>query len=106
SCGLRISELLNLEVSHIDFDRLQVRVVNAKGRKDRMVNLAKSMVPLLRNYLTTYNPAKYLLNGQNDVKYSDVSVRSVIKRARHEAGISKKVTPHTLRHSYATHMMD
>lgn len=106
ACGLRIGELLNLKVSHIDFDRMQLRVVNGKGRKDRMVNMAASMLPLLRNYLTTYQPAEYLLNGQSDVKYSPESVRSVIKRARHEAGISKTVTPHTLRHSYATHMMD
>lgn len=106
SCGLRVSELIHLKVDDVDFDRKQVRVRLGKGKKDRTVNLAEHMIPLLHNYLGTYKPAQYVFNGQNGVLYSANSLRMVVKRAAYDAGIKKQVTPHTLRHSYATHMLD
>lgn len=106
SAGLRISELINLELSHIDIDRRQIIVKNAKGRKDRNVILAKSMIPLIKNYLNTYTPKLYFAEGQKGLKYSAESIRSFLKRSCKSAQISKKVTPHTLRHSYATHLLE
>ena len=106
SAGLRISELINLELSHIDIDRRQILIKNSKGRKDRNTILAKSMIPLIKNYLGTYNPRIYFTEGNNSSKYSAESVRSFLKRSCKAAGISKKVTPHTLRHSYATHLLE
>jgi site-specific recombinase XerD len=106
SCGLRVGELIHLKVDEVDFDRKQVRVRLGKGNKDRTVNLAEHMIPLLHNYLGTYKPAQYLFNGQSGVLYSANSLRMIVKRAAHDAGIKKQVTPHTLRHSYATHMLD
>ncbi len=106
STGFRISELINLELSHIDIDRRQVIVKNAKGRKDRNVILAKSMIPLIKNYLNTYTPQFYFAEGQKGLKYSAESIRSFLKRSCKHAQISKKVTPHTLRHSYATHLLE
>ncbi|MBT8282332.1 MAG: site-specific integrase, partial [Muriicola sp.] len=106
SAGMRISELLSLRKADIDLDRRQIRIVKGKGRKDRYVILAESVVPLLNNYLLTYNPGDLLIEGAKGGPYSAGSVRSFLKRACKRAGIKKHVTPHTLRHSYATHLME
>ncbi len=106
SSGLRISELLNLEIRHLDLERKQLHVVQGKGRKDRYVVLAESLVPLLLNYLNSYRPKRLLLEGDGGGRYSGSSVRSFLKRSCRRAGIRKAVTPHTLRHSYATHLIE
>lgn len=106
SAGLRISELLNLRLQDIDIDRNQLLVVNGKGRKDRTVVLAKSFVPLLLNYLNSYAPRFYFIEGKQGFQYSASSVRAFIKRSTKAANIKKRVTPHTLRHSFATHLLE
>lgn len=106
SCGLRISELLKLELSDIDFDRRQVKIRQSKGRKDRYVVLAESILPLLKNYLISFNPIKYFIEGKPGINYSAESVRQFLKRSGQKAGIKKRVNPHMLRHSYATHLME
>lgn len=106
SCGLRISELLNLKLTHIDIDRRQLIVKNAKGRKDRYVTLAESFLPILANYIVTFEPKEYFVEGTNRKKYSAESVRAFLKRNSKIAKITKDVTPHTLRHSYATHLLE
>ncbi len=104
--GLRIGELINLELKNIDIQRKQLHVQNAKGRKDRYVSLADSYIPLLMNYLNSYKPEKYFVEGKTATKYSANSVRSFLKKSCRLAGIKKLVTPHTLRHSYATHLLE
>ena len=106
SCGLRIGELIALELRHIDIDRRQLIIKNAKGRKDRNVILAEGFLPLLQNYIMTYRPQRYFVEGQKGGRYSAVSVRAFLKRSCRWAGITKAVTPHTLRHSYATHLLE
>ncbi|MFA5296904.1 MAG: tyrosine-type recombinase/integrase [Lutibacter sp.] len=106
SAGLRISELLNLKLEHINVDRRQIFVKNSKGRKDRNVILAESLLPLMNNYLTTYHPEDYFVEGKPYQKYSAESVRAFLHRSRKIARITKNVTPHTLRHSYATHLLE
>lgn len=106
SAGLRISELLNLELNHIDIDRRQIIVKNSKGRRDRIVILAESFIPLLLNYIGSYNPKKYFVEGIDDEKYSAESIRSFLRKSCINANITKRVTPHTLRHSYATHLLE
>jgi len=106
SAGLRISELLNLRLSDIDIDRKQLTIHNAKGRKDRYIVLADSFLPLLHNYLMTYTPTLYFVEGINGAKYSAESIRAFLKRSCLRAGIKKTVTPHTFRHSYATHLLE
>lgn len=106
SAGLRIGELLELKLSQIDVLRRQIVIKNSKGRKDRVVVLAESMLPLLNNYLSTYFPHIYFAEGQGGGPYSAQSVRAFLQESCRRAGIKKKVTPHTLRHSYATHMLE
>lgn len=106
SAGLRIGELLNLQLKHIDIDRRQIIVKNSKGRKDRNVILAESFIPLLLNYLNTYNPKIFFTEGKPSQKYSAASIRAFLKRSCKAANITKKITPHTLRHSYATHLLE
>jgi len=106
SCGLRISELLKLKLIDINIDRKQLIIQNSKGRKDRYVSLAESFLPLLSNYFYTYTPKVYFVEGQKGGMYSAESVRQFLKRACKAAQIHKPVTPHTLRHSYATHLLE
>lgn len=106
SAGLRISELLHLQLNHIDIDRRQIIVKNSKGRKDRNIILAESFIPLLHNYLTSYNPQIYFVEGKPMQPYSAESIRAFLHKATKKAAIKKRVTPHTLRHSYATHLLE
>lgn len=106
SCGLRISELLNLRLNDINIDRRQLIVKSGKGRKDRYVVLAESFLPLLQNYFITYNPSIFFVEGSKGKPYSASSIRKFLHRYCKMAKINKTVTPHTLRHSYATHLLE
>ena len=106
SCGLRISELINLKLTDFNVERKQLIVRNGKGRKDRYVSLADSFIPLLTNYYYSYKPENYFVEGLNKGKYSAESVRQFLKKSCFKANIKKTVTPHTLRHSYATHLLE
>lgn len=106
SCGLRISELINLKLIHFHIERKQLVVRNGKGRKDRYISLADSFLPLLSNYYHSYKPKTYFVEGQNKGKYSAESVRQFLRKSCVKAKIKKPVTPHTLRHSYATHLLE
>ena len=106
AAGLRISELLHLKLKDLDIDRRQIHIRQSKGRKDRQVMLAESFLPLLQNYLASYHPIYYFAEGKPGIRYSAASIRAFLKRNCRKAGIRKNVSPHTLRHSYATHLME
>jgi len=106
SAGLRRSELLNLTVNDIDSKRMLIIIKGAKGKKDRISLLSENLLQLLRQYYKEYCPKKYLFEGQNGSRYSATSIANILKKAAKKAGIRKTVTPHMLRHSFATHLLE
>lgn len=106
SCGLRISEAVNLEIKDIDSSAMTVKIVNAKGRNDRYVMLSPKLLELLRDYFIEYKPKKYLFVGQFGDRYSPRSIQQIFNKAVKIAGIKKRVTVHSLRHSFASHLLD
>ena len=107
SCGLRRSELLHLRFSDIDSNRNIVLLKNAKGKKDRIAPLSPKILKMLREYYKDYRPAVWLFEGQSKgEQYSEKSLQSVLKQALQKTGITKPVTLHWLRHSYATHLLE
>ncbi len=107
SAGLRRSELTNLRIEHILSDRNQIRIVGSKGNKDRYTILSKSLLSLLREYYRTFKPQVWLFEGiKPTVQYSSASVAKVLKKAALKAGITQNVSPHMLRHSFATHLLE
>lgn len=107
SCGLRRSELLHLKTHHIDSKRYVVLIKNAKGNKDRIAPLSGKILDLLREYYRQYRPKVWLFEGQNEgEQYSEQSLQHVLKQALQKAKITKPVTLHWLRHSYATHLLE
>lgn len=106
SAGFRVSEALHLKIKDIDSQRMQIVIRNAKGSKDRLGLLSASLLPLLREYLQLYEPKEYLFEGEKGGPYSARSAQSVLRQAVSRAGIRKRVTLHTLRHSFATHLLE
>lgn len=106
SCGLRVSELLNLKWQHIDRNRMVINIIQAKGKKDRQVMLTPALIPLLENYWKQYHSKEYVLNGQFQLQYTAKSIGEVIKHLAKTAGISKRVYTHLLRHCSFTHMVE
>ena len=104
--GLRLNELLELRIGDIDSEAMRIHIKFGKGKKDRYVMLSENVLELLRDYYKVYKPKNYLIEGQNGGKYSPKSVQSVFKTALKKAGVKKKATVHTLRHSFATHLLD
>ncbi|VAW45666.1 Tyrosine recombinase XerD [hydrothermal vent metagenome] len=106
SGGLRLGELLNLKTGDIDSETMKIHVRQAKGKKDRYIMLSENVLTMLRAYYEKYKPQDFLIEGRKGGKYSPTSVQSVFKTALKKSGIKKAVTVHSLRHSFATHLLD
>lgn len=106
SCGLRVSELINLKWSHIDRSRMIINIIAGKGKKDRQVMLSEKIIPILEQYYREYRPKEYVLNGQTEIQYSARSVGEAVKQLAEKAGINKRVYTHLMRHNSFTHMVE
>lgn len=106
SGGLRLSEVLALRVDDLLFDRGLIRIRGAKGNKDRTTLLGRSTAILLRSYMAAYPSTGLLFTGPQGKPYSARSLQKVFDQALHKAGITKPATLHTLRHSFATHLLE
>jgi site-specific recombinase XerD len=106
SAGLRIGEAIRLKISDIDAQRMQIRVVQSKGKKDRYTLLSVKTLALLRQYVQAYKPKLYLFEGKPGEPYSDRSIQTILKVSVAKTNIEKHVTVHTLRHSFATHLLE
>ncbi|MDI6739483.1 MAG: tyrosine-type recombinase/integrase [Candidatus Edwardsbacteria bacterium] len=106
SAGLRLSELLNLTPADIDSKRNMILIRSGKGRKDRMTLLSETALAMLRDYFREYRPKKWLFEGADGGKYHARSVQNVFHKAKEKSGIIKPASVHTLRHSFATHLLE
>lgn len=106
SCALRIGEVVNIELNHISKDRLLLRVKGAKGFKDRDVPIPAATMELIKSYYISNHPrpVKYLFEGWNRQQYTVRSIQQVFHQGVNRIGIQRKVKPHSLRHSRATHL--
>ncbi|MGE6355329.1 tyrosine-type recombinase/integrase [Flavobacterium sp. NPDC079362] len=114
-CGLRCMEARSVRLQDLDFDRKQLKVVQGKGKKDRYVPLSEHLIQGLKKYIESAKAKDYLFNGQPlpngaggdfDNRYSQRGVQWAIKQVAAATGVKKKVQVHTLRHSYATHLLE
>ena len=109
SAGLRVSEIVNLKMADIDSKRMQLFIARAKGKKDRYVNLSPVLLDILRKYITEYKPRpkQYLFESEQTLlAYPTRTVQQIFTNAKNKAGIKKEVGVHSLRHSFATHLLD
>lgn len=106
SAGLRLSEIINMRIKDIDSSRMQIRIEQAKGKKDRYSLLSVKLLEVLREYFKQYKPKEYLFEGGAGSMYSARSIQSIMQDSTQKAGIKKKVGVHTLRHSFATHLLE
>jgi integrase/recombinase XerD len=106
SAGLRLGEVITLRPVHIESARMKVRVEHGKGNKDRYTILSEKALQTLRVYFLAFKPKEWLFEGRGGKQYSRRSVGKIIANAAKNAGIQKKVSPHTLRHSFATHLLE
>src|SRR6516162_7238396 len=107
ACGLRLMEVLHLQVGDIDSARMLVHVRQGKGRKDRLVPLSPRLLAELRSYWRRYRPRHWLFPGTApEQPIHPGTVQKQCQRAARRAGLKKRCTPHTLRHSYATHLLE
>ena len=107
SAGLRRSELLNLKITDVHSDRGLIHIEGAKGKKDRYTLLSGPLLEQLRRYYREFKPGTWLFEGKSaNSQYSASSIAHILERARQKAGIKRRVTPHMLRHSFATHLLE
>ncbi len=106
SAGLRLSECLALTMADMDFDRNQIRIRQGKGKKDRQTVLSRTLLSEMKDYLIKFCPKIFLFEGQKGGRYSASSIQAIMKRAVKKSGIKKHATVHTLRHSFATHLLE
>ncbi|WP_062059127.1 site-specific tyrosine recombinase/integron integrase [Sediminicola sp. YIK13] len=106
SSGIRRNELVNLKITDIDSKRMLIRVEAAKGNKDRYTLLSHSLLKDLREYYKQWKPEKYIIEGMYGRQYTGQSIGKIVLNAAAKAGIKTPVTPHMLRHSFATHLLE
>ena len=106
SAGLRINEMLHLKLADVDSKRMMIHIREGKGKKDRFVPLSTKLLESLRDYYKQYRPKEFLFEGQNGGPYSPRSMQLVLQEAKKRVKILKKGSMHSLRHSYATHLME
>lgn len=107
AAGLRLGEVIHLQIPDIDSKAMQIHVREGKGRKDRNVILSPRLLGSLRDYYRVYRPSLWLFYGrEKDRQLAPWSVQRLVASAARRAGISKSVSPHTLRHSFATHLLE
>ncbi len=104
--GLRLNELINLKVCDIDSSNMTINICQAPLKKARKIMLSEKLLILLNAYFSIYKPQKWLFEGSTGGQYSQRSVQQILKKSLHKSNINKPATVHTLRHSFATHLLN
>ncbi len=105
-CGLRCQELRKLKIQDVDFERNMIHIRQSKGKKDRYVPMGSVLMNEIKSYLMQDKPVRWLFNGKDYNGYSPQGVQRAIREAHRKTSIQKRITPHTLRHTYATHLLE
>ncbi|MGC9310060.1 MAG: site-specific tyrosine recombinase/integron integrase [Candidatus Nanoarchaeia archaeon] len=103
-CGLRVNEIINIKKTDVNFEEGLIKISLGKGRKDRFVKVPESILKQLENFSSFSN--KYLFESQRGGKLTTASIQAILKNASKKANINKRVYPHLLRHSFATHLLE
>jgi site-specific recombinase XerD len=106
SAGLRLGEIVRLKLVNIDRERMQIRIEQSKGKKDRYTKLSVKFLAILDQYMEEYKPKEFVFEGATGAEYSPSSIQNTIKAVSKKAKIEKNVTMHTLRHTFATHCLE
>ena len=107
STGVRVGELIKIRIRDIDSDRKQIKIKSGKGRKDRYVQIPDLLIGILRSYYLKVRPQEYLFNGRKKGRPISVSaIRWAMNQSKKRMKVNKRVSPHTLRHCYATHHLE
>jgi len=107
SAGLRVGEVVKLQPEDIDSDRMLIHIRGAKGRKDRYTMLSETALQVLREYWKNYKPGKWIFGGAKPERFlSTRTVQKILQHACEKAGIKKDISVHSLRHSFATHLLE
>jgi integrase/recombinase XerD len=106
SAGLRLGEVTQLKINDLQLDEKRIFIHNAKGKKDRCTILSEKALMILEKYQAIYKPVEWLFEGQTGGKYSERGVQAIFEDARRKSGINSRATTHTLRHSFATHLLE
>jgi len=106
SAGLRMGEIIRLKMMDIDRERMQIRIEQSKGKKDRYAKLSVKFIVVLDEYIEKYSPKDFVFEGAAGGEYSPSSLQNIIKAAAKKAGIQKPTSMHTLRHTFATHCLE
>jgi site-specific recombinase XerD len=104
--GLRLQEIINLKIKDIDSARMIINVIRGKGKKDRQVILSEKLLEQLRRYFKMYRPKDWLFEGQAGAQYGYRSLQLVFQKAKEKAGVKTSGGIHTMRHSFATHLLE
>jgi len=104
--GLRLMEALTLRADDINSKEMYIRVRHGKGNRERRAHLSPALLETLRDYYRVYRPTEWMFAGKNGKHLGDTFVQRACEQARTRAKITKRVTPHTLRHSFATHLLE
>jgi integrase/recombinase XerD len=105
SAGLRLGEIINVKLTDIDSTRMQIRIEQAKGKRDRYSLLSVKLPEVLKEYFVVYKPKFWIFEGATGGKYSTGILQAIMKDSLKKSGIAKKVSIHSLRHSFATHLL-
>ncbi len=105
SAGLRLGEATNLKIKDLRFENNLIFVKGGKGKKDRLTLFSKKVQVLMKDYIESYKPKYWVFEGQTGGKYSDRSVQNILQKAVQKSGVNEDTTVHTLRHSFATHLV-